>query len=393
MKQVKKIGIVCDYPFPEGMAATTRIIAYSKGLVENSVDVEVFVYARKLDKEKTPKNGIIDGIKYSYPYIRRYNASLIRRIIIDKPRFIINFYRNIFISNKEQKFDYIFISTDIVKKLYSWVPVLKIMGFKLIFIIDEFPNPIRQLKTSIPSWMTLAYKLIHKCFIARVLMTNALNDYYNTILYKPSHVMCSVLDNNRFSSVIKDVNEDQYLCYMGNMQLAKDNVDNIIRAFSIIANKHKGLKLRLYGAPNNEDKNILTTLIGDLNLQNRVTLMGRVNYAEVPQILANAKVLVTSQPRTRRAEGGFPTKMAEYMMSGTPMIVTDVGEIKDYVQDSITAFMVKPCNPEEYASKIDYILNNPIEAEKVSIRAYNYAINSFGAKKVTAELLEFLSVL
>ena len=38
---IKKILILCNYPFPEGMAATNRIFAYSKGLNQNGIKTEV----------------------------------------------------------------------------------------------------------------------------------------------------------------------------------------------------------------------------------------------------------------------------------------------------------------------------------------------------------------
>ena len=39
-----KIAIICSYPLPYGMAATTRIFSYSKGLVALGADVEVISY-------------------------------------------------------------------------------------------------------------------------------------------------------------------------------------------------------------------------------------------------------------------------------------------------------------------------------------------------------------
>ena len=126
-------------------------------------------------------------------------------------------------------------------------------------------------------------------------------------------------------------------------------------------------------------------------MSDRVFIKGRVDYKEVPQILANATVLVTSQPNTKRAEGGFPTKMGEYMMSHTPMLVTDVGEIHEYVQDGITTFMVAPENPTAYAEKLIYILDHPDEATHVAENAYAYAIKNFSAKEVTKDLLHFLN--
>ena len=179
---------------------------------------------------------------------------------------------------------------------------------------------------------------------------------------------------------------------MGNMMLAKDNVDNIIKAFALVANDFPEVDLYLYGTPNEQDEAVVRKVIKETGLGNRAFIKGRINYALVPQTLANAEILVTSQPVTRRAEGGFPTKLAEYMMSHTPAIVTNVGEIHKWVKDKDTVYMVEPCNPEAYAATIKYILMNKEEAAKVAERAYNYAVTNFGSREVARRLKDFLNI-
>ena len=223
-------------------------------------------------------------------------------------------------------------------------------------------------------------------------MTQALANYFNNeISPKPTYIFNSVLDETRFNGIVRQPVSKPYLCYMGNMQLKKDNVDNIIKAFSLIADDFPQYDLFLYGTPHYDDLQIIENCIKQTRMSDRVFIKGRVDYKEVPQILANATVLVTSQPNTKRAEGGFPTKMGEYMMSHTPMLVTDVGEIHEYVQDGITTFMVAPENPTAYAEKLIYILDHPDEATHVAENAYAYAIKNFSAKEVTKDLLHFLN--
>ena len=125
-------------------------------------------------------------------------------------------------------------------------------------------------------------------------------------------------------------------------------------------------------------------------MQDRVFIKGRIDYSEVPQTLVNATVLVTSQPNTMRAEGGFPTKMGEYMMTHVPMLVTDVGEIHEYVQDGVNTYMAPPEDPQAYAWKLKYILSHLDEAKQVAERAYNFARKNFAARKATQDMLYFL---
>ena len=63
-----KVGIIHLYPFPIGMAATNRIIAYSKGLIADNASITVFClnpYYRK-EELSLEKNGVYEGINYHF---------------------------------------------------------------------------------------------------------------------------------------------------------------------------------------------------------------------------------------------------------------------------------------------------------------------------------------
>jgi len=387
--QINKISILCPYEFPEGMAPTTRIVAYSKGFVQNGVTTEVICFFPKIEQDKNPDKGKISGIKYKY-INRRRNVSKFTRHLYDRPKAIINTLRYIRKSNSEKKIDLILLSFDDPLWLIIFALPLWICRYKIAFIGDEYPEPIRKLKDNVPLRFIAGYKLAYHFIGYRILMTEALKKFYDEkVCIKPTCILSSIVDVDRFEGVIRKEVERDYLCYMGNMMLAKDNVDNIIQAFSLIKDAHPNVDLYLYGTPVEKDLSALTDIIQKLNIKNRVFIKGRVSYNEVAQILANAKVLVTSQPNTKRAEGGFPTKMAEYMMSHTPMLVTNVGEIHNYVTDNVNTFMVEPCNPVEYAAKLDFILSHNAEAMNIANQAYKDAVESFGPKNTTSRLIDF----
>ncbi len=125
-------------------------------------------------------------------------------------------------------------------------------------------------------------------------------------------------------------------------------------------------------------------------MKDRILFKGRAQYEQVPQILCNASILLTAQPRTVRAQGGFPTKLGEYMMSMNPVLLTNVGEIPCYVKDGIDVFMAPPESPEEYAEKIVFILENKSKVIEVTKNAYELAISQYGNTAVTKTLLSFL---
>jgi glycosyltransferase involved in cell wall biosynthesis len=219
--------------------------------------------------------------------------------------------------------------------------------------------------------------------------------FYNDIVEKPSYILPSVTDLSRFSNILFENNNDsiKYICYMGNLELSKDNVDNIIEAFSIIANKHSNIVLHLYGTPSSHDLQIIYEIISKFNLTDRVIFKGKVANSEVPGILSRSFILVSSQPITKRAEGGFPTKLGEYMASGVPTLVTNVGEIGDYITNGINGWLAKPCDPEDYAKNMEYIINNYSEALQVAENAKEYVMENFDYKKQSKIFKNFLTKL
>jgi len=180
---------------------------------------------------------------------------------------------------------------------------------------------------------------------------------------------------------------------MGNMELAKDNVDLIIKSFSYIAKEFPDINLYLYGEPNTATINYLQKLINELGLGERIYLQGKANYEEVPIILHSAEILLASQPNTKRASGGFPTKLGEYLLSEKPAIFTRVGENDKYVIENKHVFFVEPENMIEYANKMRYILQNYSSSVVIAKQGRQYVEDNYSYIIVGKELYNFLKSL
>lgn len=392
------IAIVCDYPFPNGLAATNRILAYGKGLVENNNDVTVYVYRptekKKINFNNIDKSGEINGVKYQYSsrsVFRYTNKSLyFFQLLLS----ILNSGIILYNDNKKKNINCIIVSSDSIMILNYFYILSKILKkTKMFFIFDEYPKPIRRyLKKDIPKYKFFFYKVILKKYTGLISMTKDLISFYKNIIQKDikSHLLPVIIDVDWFAN-IKVKNTKNNLCYMGNLELAKDNIDNIIRAFSMVTSKRTELYFDIYGLPNETDKNVLLKLIKDLGLEKKVFLKGRVSREEVPKILKESKILVSSQPLTRRAAGGFPTKLGEYLISSNPSIFTDVGEISKYVSDNAECFLVSPNNPNEFAEKIIFILENYNYAKEIAMNGRKKIISEYGYQMQTKKLNSFIT--
>jgi glycosyltransferase involved in cell wall biosynthesis len=125
-------------------------------------------------------------------------------------------------------------------------------------------------------------------------------------------------------------------------------------------------------------------------LENRIYYMGSVTRDQIPPIIMNASLLVLSRPDSTQAQGGFPTKLGEYLASGNPVCVTKVGEIPDYLIDNETAFLAEPGSVESFADAIDRALRNPKNAKRVGLNGRRVAEISFNKDIQAKKLYDFL---
>jgi len=405
MENNKRIAVLSIYPFPNGFAATNRILAYSKGLVENGAQVDVFVpfpTDRRTEAQNLPNFGSHQGVSYYYTSGRyRSKLKIFRAIsILSGFRKYYGYYtscRCIAKRNSTNEYCCIIISTDTISSLFVYSLLAKKLGIRSIFIFDEFPVPIRhKLKKQIPWWKKYLYSKVLKQIDAYVSISEELKRFYNNLCIKPTHVLPVIVDVSRFTSEsvkISDLSSSKYLCYMGNMELSKDDVDNIIKAFSLICSDYPDIKLFLYGSPKRNTMEYLNSLITSLGVREKVVLKGKVERDEVPQIMRQAYILVSSQPDTLRAAVGFPTKLGEYLATGVPALLTDVGENAKYVRDGEHIFFSKPGDQHAYAERLNYIIENYAAAKLVASNGRKFLLTNYSQTIKGKELLEFLSSL
>lgn len=392
-----RIGIIHIYEFPYGMAPTVRISSYCKGLVERGHDCDIISIVPKRGLESLSAQMEYGTYRY-FSYQTKSLNPIVRSIDYRMKKWKCRFdaVRYIKQQHKIHPYDCLIVSYDALLELYATIPFFHNLSAKIVMIADEYPYPIRiKLKNSLSKFRIQNYKFLNRFVDGRILMTKKLQTFFDKeFAQKPSVIVSTIVNTDKFiKAPFLQNNKEEYLCYMGNMELAKDNVDNIIRAFDLIKNKYDKLKLFLFGTPSEKDRKFLEALIDDFRLADRVIIKGRVPFDQVPSILKSAKILVASQPNTKRAEGGFPTKMGEYFVAGVPTVLTDVGEIHKYVKDGVNAYLVEPEEPQQYAEKLCYILDNYNSALAAAKNATEMIVNKFSCESAAISIESFIQQL
>lgn len=101
----------------------------------------------------------------------------------------------------------------------------------------------------------------------------------------------------------------------------------LIKAFSKLRNKYRNVKLVLAG-----DGVLISEMkkiISDLNIQNSVEFKGRISKSEVANQLQKANIYCQSSNYET-----FSAICLEALATGTPVLATNIGGMKDFINDS-----------------------------------------------------------
>ena len=238
--------------------------------------------------------------------------------------------------------------------------------------------------------------LLFRIFDGMIVITDALEKYYrnltktNCLFFKlPILIELDKYSNN--SQCFGDINSE-YITYCGNMTGDKDGILDLLQAFSLVSTTFLNCKLRLIGGADNYRWQEIKAFLHQNSLEKKVELTGLVPSTEVPKLLKNSKILVLARPNSRQAEGGFPTKIGEYLATGHPVIVTAVGEIPNYIVDGVNGFLAPPGDPFGFAQKMLEVLKNPEKAIQVGKEGKKLAESEFNYLTQSKRLYNFLNL-
>ncbi len=125
-----------------------------------------------------------------------------------------------------------------------------------------------------------------------------------------------------------------------------------------------------------ERKN-LENLIAELNLQDKVILLGRI--PEARKYLKAFDILTLPSLKE-----GFPWVILEAMAAGVPIVATKVGALPEIITDNQSGFLVEPGNSQALAQKIKTLLQNPALQTKFSQNA-RQRLQDFSQQKMLSQ--------
>jgi len=389
----KKLNIlfISSGQYPSGGASSNRHLSYARGLVELGHSVHFLLLSPQdsaYDKENIiTYNGIsleslipgkdqhrsrIQKLFQLYQVIRKTNER-IRRL------------------HATGKIDALILLETRIWFLEPFIRTGRQLGIKIFHERTEYPFAWGRgsLTGKLNQWLYLQHTL--QKFDGIYVINKALYRYFEkeTGGKIKMEIILMTVEPDRFSDhQVPSGYDFDYIAYCGMLYGDKDGVPILIEAFGLIAKKWPGLNLLLIGDHSDPDRsNPLKQLVTENHLDDRVIFTGKISRNDMPALLGNAKILALARPANKQAEGGFPTKLGEYLATGNPVVITRVGEIPDFLTDGRNAFIAEPDSPGSFAEKLDEALSDYQRAQTIGKEGQKLTYSEFNYK-VQAEKLE-----
>ena len=252
---------------------------------------------------------------------------------------------------------------------FNFINLLKSKGSKIVFELDD---NLLELPKRNPAYNLFSNPTHKRAFLEYIWLadhlivsTQNLKDYYH--------------DYNKSISVIPNQIDKNIFC---NDKISKTNASCIRIGFAGTTTHQEDFEQvvpALQEIKSNYSKNIKLVFIDMLPEEfvrdNTIEYIPGVNSLhEFSRILQNAKLDIGLAPlsynKFNMAKSDI--KFLEYGLSGIAGIYSNFGPYKHSIEDAKTGLLVDLENSNEWYSKIEYLINNPLEIDKIKQNAYNY---------------------
>ncbi len=200
-------------------------------------------------------------------------------------------------------------------------------------------------------------------------------------LFIPTAV--NVLDFSLFKPDLSPKTFD--LIYCGRMDKNKQ-IDLLINAIAITLEKHPEIRVVLVG--DGPERSNLERLCSSLNLEKVVIFTGNQPFQNIPKFLNQSRIFMMAS-----AFEGLPVAMIEALSCGLPVVVPDIGDIRDVAVHGINAWVVSESGAKNYSDTFLALLTDQDLYNRLAngaLKTRERFVSDYSLKKAVADWEEIL---
>lgn len=374
--------IVTYNPFPNGMAATNRLLSYAKGLAKEH-KVLFLTYAGPAYGEASNyiQKGVHEGIDFMYmykPYLVRKPNKIIRAILLLyrmlKLYFLVLFvyrYRSLLLYSGD---------VALIKKMRF---ICNVNNAKLYSDITEAVGA-RKTEGSL-----VERKNSCKYFDGIIAISHGIyNNFLDNIDNSKKFLLPVLVDMDRFP--MSNMKREKYFFCCSGANLERDGLLDSMKGFLLFNKNNPGYKFVVASALDLSDEyHVQCKKIMDEN-SDVIEYIGSIPSNEIPNKLMNATALLLT-PHNNYKTQGFPTKLGEYLASATPTICSTIDDLTE-VLDKDCVYWVSPNNPIKVSEALEKITSDVCSADKIGMNGRKWMEKNCTYQAYYKELKDFLKL-
>ncbi|MBJ7574390.1 glycosyltransferase [Luteimonas sp. MC1828] len=328
------VAYVGPFPYPEGAAASRRVLGVAESLSLAGLDVVIASGAGESSQDEGRVVAQQDGIVYCH---------LNERVAENWPRALRRLRyawmggRTVdWLASQPTRPKAVILYSGYSPYLQRLLPWCKGNNVRLIFDAVEWYEPARPwgYLTSPYQWnIEWAMRRLVPQVDGVIAISRYLADYYHDL-----GLQVAVVPPTTSTIALHDWQPSRQLrlCYAGNPG-TKDDLGAVLRAVANLVVQGASIHLTVAGP----DAAQVMSMLGGPSGQQLPWLStpGMLNHDDVQKVVGGADFSVFTRRKGRLSQAGFPTKFVESFASGTPVIANLTSDMHLHLREGLTGFV------------------------------------------------------
>jgi glycosyltransferase involved in cell wall biosynthesis len=281
-------------------------------------------------------------------------------------------------------------------ELLFWAQLLRLKGSRVVYdmhenLLKSIPTKL-WIKPPLRPFVIFACKFLERVLMHRISVIFAEKSYLKD--YQWVNKQTTVL-NMPLTSQLLQVTEEKYLTptlgYIGGVTPERGSI-NTLKALKLLQYKGYFVDWDCIGPVDAVHQEELLAISERYGLKG-IRMTGYLLPSAGWRIIARCHIgLALLKPIPNYYES-YPTKLFEYMALGLPVIVSDFPLYRTIVEKEQCGFCVNPESIKEIAQAIQWLLDNPGEAEAMGKRGRDATLKKYNWDHEQSKLLDFYNSL
>jgi len=246
-------------------------------------------------------------------------------------------------------------------------------------------------------------------FSGIIAISSGIYDYYSSVEASRKFLLPVLVDMKRFSGdnsfVQPSGDAEPYVFCCSGANLERDGLLDCLNGFLLFHSTNAGSCYKFLIASALDMSNpyhVECKKIMDAH-SDAIEYLGALPTYEIPRLLCRATALLLT-PHKPYLTKGFPTKLGEYLASGTPTVCSSIDDLTSVLPagpvgsaarndlGSICCYWVEPNSPVSIADRLTEIISDPVGAALVGDRGRSFMEKNFTIDSYKESLMDFLNI-